>query len=104
VELLGCRYPLLPTQGGNSGYVLAWSNLLRAARIRAALNAAKVFRESRGCPVSPAMFALIFRYADGSRLLVVANSIGCGVVTNGARVVVAPLSLIKQLNADLGGG
>jgi hypothetical protein len=47
---------------------------------------------------------LIFRYPDGSRVLVTVQPDGCRLATNGTRTVVAPRSVITQLNASLGGG
>ena len=102
--LLGCRYALEPTQGSTGGSALVSADLLSPFRYAPALNAAKLAKDAPSCPASDALIALIFRYPDGSRVLVTVQPDGCRIATNGTRAVVAPRSVITQLNASLGGG
>jgi hypothetical protein len=101
--LLGCRYVLQPAQGSTDGSALVSADLLSPFRYAPALNAAKPAKDAPSCPASEAVIALIFRYPDGSRVLVTVQPDGCRIATNGTRTVVAPRALITQLNASLGG-
>ena len=102
--LLGCRYALQPTPGSTDESVLVSADLLSPFRYTPTLNAARPAKDAQSCPESSALIALVFRYPDRSRVLVTVQPDGCRLATNGARTVVAPRSLIAQLNADLGAG
>jgi hypothetical protein len=102
--LLGCRYALQPTPGSTDGSALVSADLLSPLPYAHALNDAKVSKAAPSCPANGALIALIFRYPDGSRVLVTVQPDGCRLATNGPRTVVAPRSVITKLNASLGGG